>query len=96
MGPRDEGELQNAPDDENDSLYDHEETEAGAFDTLTSTTTLLSAVSLAGTRSGAHNPGDYFSLAFRLQKGLHPHAHRPFQTLLYAKTALHLNRDPSY
>ena len=48
-GPHDEGELQNASDDENDSLYDPEETEAGAFDTLTSTTTLLLAVSLAGT-----------------------------------------------
>ena len=48
-GPHDEGELQNAPDDENDSLYDPEETEAEALDAVTSTTTLLSTVSLAGT-----------------------------------------------
>jgi len=95
-GPHNKGELQNAPDDKNDSLYDPEETEAKALDAVTSTATLLLAVSLAGTQSRACNPGDYFSLAVSLHKGLHPHAPRPFQTLLDVKTLLHLNQDPSY
>ena len=90
--PCNEEELQDVNDNKSDldsDLDNPDDPKAEVLDTVT-----VSA--LAGMQSGAHNPGDYFALAVRLQQGLHPHAPHPFQTLLDAKMALYLNQDPSH
>lgn len=39
---------------------------------------------------------DYFKLSDKLQQGSHPRVPQPFCTFVNSKTAMHLNRDPSF